>query len=142
MMQDQKKNSIQLSSVLYVPKLGVNLLSEKRMCEKELQESFNQDGLYMHNQAEQVMIKVSQHEEVYIVTCVARRLNEHALLSFIYAQGETIFSSTDVIINHKNGTHRSRLTSFTPLMHSSVDGIQSAKMNTFIHNSKFRLYHL
>ena len=59
MMQDQKKNSIQLSSVLYVPKLGVNLLSEKRMCEKELQESFNQDGLYMHNQAEQVMIKMS-----------------------------------------------------------------------------------
>ncbi len=29
MMQDQKRNSIQLSSVLYVPKLDINLLSEK-----------------------------------------------------------------------------------------------------------------
>ncbi len=58
-MQDQKRNSIQLSSVLYVSKLDVNLLSEKWMCEKKLQKSFNQDSLYMHNQAEQVMIKMS-----------------------------------------------------------------------------------
>ena len=77
----------------------------------------------MHNQAEQVMIKMSQHEGVYIVTHVARRLNEHALLSFIYAQDETIFFSTDVITNHENKTHEFRLMSFTLLNHSSVDEI-------------------
>ena len=96
----------------------------------------------MHNQAEQVMIKMSQHEEVYIVTHVARKLNEHALLSFIYAQDETTFLSTDVTINHENKTHRFRLTSFTSLMHSSVNSTQSAKINTSTHNSKSRLYHL
>ena len=74
------------------------------MCEKELQESFNQDNLYMHNQAEWVIIKMSQHERVYIVTQVAREFNEYTLLSFIYAQDETVFFSMNVTTDHENKT--------------------------------------
>ncbi len=35
-MQDHHENSVKLSSVLYVSKLEMNLLSERRMCEKDL----------------------------------------------------------------------------------------------------------
>ena len=40
-MRDHRGNSVLLSSVLYVPKLEVNLLSDRRMCEKGLQGSFD-----------------------------------------------------------------------------------------------------
>ncbi len=96
----------------------------------------------MHNQTEQVMIKMSQHERVYIVTYIARKLKEHALLSFIYAQNETVFLSIDMTISCENKTHELRFVSFTSLMHSTVDDIQSAKVNTLTHDSKSRLYHL
>ncbi len=48
-MQDHHKNSVKLFSVLHVSKLKMNLLSERRMCEKDLQESFDDKDLYMHN---------------------------------------------------------------------------------------------
>ena len=40
-MQDQFRNSVLLLHTLYVSKLKVNLLSEKWMCEKKLQRSFD-----------------------------------------------------------------------------------------------------
>ncbi len=51
-MRDRHKNSVKLSSVLHVSKLEINLLSERRMCEKGLQESFNDKDLYMHDKRE------------------------------------------------------------------------------------------
>jgi len=48
-MQDHHENSVKLSSVLHVSKLKMNLLSERKMCEKDLQESFDDKNLYMHN---------------------------------------------------------------------------------------------
>ncbi len=51
-MRDRYKNSVKLSFILHVFKLEVNLLFKKRMCKKDLQESFNDKGLYMHNKRE------------------------------------------------------------------------------------------
>ncbi len=48
-MQDRHENSVKLFSVLHVSKLKMNLLSERRMCEKDLQESFDDKNLYMHD---------------------------------------------------------------------------------------------
>jgi len=48
-MQNHHENSVKLSSVLYVSKLKVNLLFERRMCKKDLQESFDDKNLYMHD---------------------------------------------------------------------------------------------
>jgi len=48
-MQDCYKNSVKLFFVLHVFKLEVNLLSERIMCKKDLQESFNDKDLYMHD---------------------------------------------------------------------------------------------
>ncbi len=44
-MRDHHENLIKLFSVFYVFKLEINLLSERRMCKKDLQESFNNKGL-------------------------------------------------------------------------------------------------
>ncbi len=51
-MRDRYENLIKLSFILYVFKLEINLLSERRMCDKDLQESFNNKGLYMQDKRE------------------------------------------------------------------------------------------
>ena len=48
-MRDRYKNSVKLSFILYVFKLEINLLSEKRICKKDLQESFNNKDIYIHD---------------------------------------------------------------------------------------------
>ena len=48
-MQNHHENSVKLFSILHVSKLEVNLLFERRMCKKDLQESFDNKDLYMHN---------------------------------------------------------------------------------------------
>jgi len=48
-MQDHHENSVKLFSVFRVFKLEMNLLFERRMYEKDLQESFDDKDLYMHN---------------------------------------------------------------------------------------------
>ncbi len=41
-IQVKLRNSVRLSSTLYVSELEINLLSEKQMCKMKLYESFNQ----------------------------------------------------------------------------------------------------
>jgi len=55
-MWNHHRNSVKLFSVLHVSKLEMNLLSERRMCEKDLQESFDDKDLYMHDKQEKQMI--------------------------------------------------------------------------------------
>ncbi len=56
-MRDESGNFVSLSSTLYVPELGVNLLSGKRMCEIGLHGSFDQHSLYMRDRHGKVMIE-------------------------------------------------------------------------------------
>ncbi len=44
-MQVRLRNSVRLSSTLYVSELEINLLSEKQMCKMKLHESFDQHCL-------------------------------------------------------------------------------------------------
>ncbi len=48
-MQDHHENSVKLFFVLHIFKLKMNLLFKRRMCKKDLQESFDDKDLYMHN---------------------------------------------------------------------------------------------
>lgn len=47
MLVDRYSNSIPLSSVLYVPRLGVNLLSGRQACKNGLKGSFDDQSLYL-----------------------------------------------------------------------------------------------
>jgi len=48
-MQNHHKNSVKLFFVLHVSKLEVNLLFKRRIYKKDLQESFDNKDLYMHD---------------------------------------------------------------------------------------------
>ena len=78
-MQDQAGNSILLYYILYVPKLGVNLLSGKQMCEKGLQGSFDCHELYMHDKDGKLVIETPGKGSVYVVKHIAKGLHEFAL---------------------------------------------------------------
>ncbi len=51
-MQDRYKNLIKLFFILYVFKLKINLLFKRKIYIKNLQESFNNKDLYMHDKRE------------------------------------------------------------------------------------------
>ncbi len=83
-MQNKNKNLILLSLTLYVLKLKVNLLSEKKMCKKKLLKYFNYKNLYMQNKSKKLMLKVSEKRKVYIIKYILNDFNEFALLSVMY----------------------------------------------------------
>ena len=93
-MQDQIRNFILLYYILYVSKLGVNLLSEKWMCKKDLWESFDTQELYMHNENGKLVLETSQKDDIYVVKYIAKRLDEFALSAMCQqCEHETICSS-------------------------------------------------
>ncbi len=98
-MRDRHGNSVKLSSVLYIPKLGVNLLSRRRMCEKGLQGSFDDKGLYMHDKRGKQIIKALECEGVYIVERITNGLNKFALLSAMQRDALLAFPAIYSLIN-------------------------------------------
>ncbi len=98
-MRDRHENSVRLSSVLHVSKLEINLLSERRMCEKGLQESFDNKGLYMHDKRGKQMIKALKCEDVYIIKRIVNDLNEFALLLVMQRDVSSAFSAMHSLMN-------------------------------------------
>ena len=93
-MQDQTGNFILLYYILYVPKLEINLLSEKQMCKKGLWGSFNTWELYMHNENDKLVLETPQKDDVYVVKHIAKRLDEFALSAMCqWCEHETACSS-------------------------------------------------
>ncbi len=87
-MQNKNKNSVFLSSTLYVLKLEVNLLSEKKMCKKKLFKYFNYKNLYMWNKSKKLILKAFKKERVYIIKYILNNFNEFALLSVMHIQSK------------------------------------------------------
>jgi len=83
-MQVRLRNSVRLSSTLYVPELGVNLLSRKQMCKMKLHRSFDQHCLQMCDKHSKTIIEAPEQGEVYIVKHIAKSLNEFALISAVH----------------------------------------------------------
>ena len=91
-IQDQTENFILLYYILYVSKLDINLLSEKWMCEKDLQRSFNTQELYIHDENDKLVLETSQKDDVYIVKYIAKRLDEFALSAICqWCEYETVY---------------------------------------------------
>ena len=79
-IQNRKKRT-RLITTLYVPDLKVNLLSVKRLCEMKLEESFDENDLYMRDKKGRLMLKALASSSVYIVNKVTKKLNEIALIA-------------------------------------------------------------
>jgi len=83
-IQNKNENSVLLNSILYILKLEVNLLSEKKMCKKKLLKYFNYKSLYMQNKSKKLMLKAFKKEEVYIIKYILNDLNEFTLLFIMH----------------------------------------------------------
>ena len=116
-MRDRYKNLVKLSFILHVFKLEVNLLSEKKMYEKGLQESFNDKGLYMHDKREKQMIKALKCEDVYIIKRIINDLNEFALLLAMQRDVLLAFSAMHSLMNLNDLTNLNHFASYINVIH-------------------------
>ncbi len=98
-MQNKNENSVLLNLILYVLKLEVNLLSERKMCKKELLKYFNYKNLYMQNKSKKLMLKAFKKKEVYIIKYILNDLNEVTLLSTIHIQSKSEIILSEICKN-------------------------------------------
>ena len=81
-MQNKKKR-IRLITILYVLNLKINFLLIKRLCEMKLEESFDENNLYMRDKKKRLMLKVFVFNDVYIINKITKKLNEIAFIAII-----------------------------------------------------------
>ncbi|KAI0994557.1 hypothetical protein K3495_g13624 [Podosphaera aphanis] len=92
-------SSVSLPDTLYVPGLGVNLLSARRMCESGLHGTFNDRNMYFRA-GQKIMIRAKIDSGLYIAEHVSRELN-HQLQSYKKC---TAFASMDIDSNSTTAT--------------------------------------
>ncbi len=141
-MQDHHENSVKLSFVLHVSKLKVNLLSERRMCKKDLQESFNDKDLYMHDKQRKQMIETLECENIYIVERIANNLDEFALLSTMQHDVSSAFSAMHSLINLNDLMNLDHFTSYIDVIHHENKIEVDHNQLSFANDKSFKLYKL
>ena len=78
-------SSTVLANVLYVPKLGVNLLSGRRVCGKGMEAGYDEiSHWFKSKESGRIILKAEIRNGLYIVTHVAKRRREVALSSAIF----------------------------------------------------------
>ncbi len=141
-MQDHHENSVKLSSVLHVSKLEMNLLSERRMCEKNLQESFDDKDLYMHDKWRKQMIETLECEDVYIVKRIANDLDEFALLSAMQHDVSSAFSAMHSSMNLDDSMNLDHFASHIDVIHHENEIKVDHDQLSFANDKSFKLYKL
>jgi len=141
-MWNHHENSVKLSSVLHVSKLEVNLLSERRMCEKDLQESFDDKDLYMHDKREKQMIEILECENIYIVKRIANNLDEFALLSAMQRDVSSAFSTMHSLMNLNDSMNLDHFVSYTDVIHHENEIEVDHDQLSFTNDKSFKLYKL
>ncbi len=141
-MQDRHENSVKLSSVLHVSKLKMNLLSERRMCEKGLQESFDDKDLYMHDKQRKQMIETLECENIYIVERIANDLDEFALLSAMQHDVSSAFSAMHSSMNLDDSMNLDHFAPYTDVIHHENEVEVDHDQLSFANDKSFKLYKL
>jgi len=141
-MQDHHENSVKLSSVLHVSKFEMNLLFERRMCEKDLQESFDDKNLYMHDKWEKQMIEILECKDIYIVKRIANDLDEFALLSAMQRDVSSAFSAMHSSMNLDDSMNLDHFTSHIDVIHHENEIEVDHDQLSFVNDKSFKLYKL
>ncbi len=141
-MQDHHENSVKLSFVLHISKLKVNLLSERRMCKKDLQESFDDKDLYMHDKQRKQMIKTLECENIYIVERIANNLDKFALLSAMQRDVSSAFSVMHSSMNLDDSMNLNHFTSYIDVIHHENEIEVDHNQLSFANDKSFKLYKL
>ncbi len=87
------------------------------MCEKDLQESFDDKDLYMHDKREKQMIEILECKDVYIVKRIANDLDEFALLSTMQCDISSAFSAMHSSMNLNDSMNLNHSASYTNMIH-------------------------
>jgi len=141
-MQNHHENSVKLFSVLHVFKLEVNLLFERRMCKKDLQESFDNKDLYMHDKQEKQMIEILKCKNIYIVERIANNLDEFALLSAMQHDVSSAFSAMHSLMNLDNSMNLNHFASYIDVIHHKNEIEVNHDQLSFANDKSFKLYKL
>jgi hypothetical protein len=84
-MRVRDGESTRLAKTLYIPELGVNLLSGRKLCELELKETWDRNGLYLYNNKGHEIIGAIRRGGVYIINRIITGLAESAFNIFTCA---------------------------------------------------------
>ena len=77
-------NEALLVNVLYIPLLGVNLLSGRKLCQRGLIGHFNERYLWLDNKQGKRVIQAKEHRGVYIVSAITKGFEETAFTVTCY----------------------------------------------------------
>jgi len=141
-MWNHYENSVKLSFVFHVFKLKMNLLSERRMCKKDLQESFDDKDLYMHDKWKKQMIEILECKDVYIVERIANNLDEFALLSAMQHNVSSAFSAMHSSMNLDDSMNLDHFASHTDVIHHENEVEVDHDQLSFANDKSFKLYKL
>ena len=84
-----KDGESRLTEVLYIPNLGVNLLSGKRFTKYGLKGSFSNNGLYMYTKQGVEVLRAPARGGIYVVDKVTPELDEFALVATYTSPNES-----------------------------------------------------
>jgi len=141
-MWNHHKNSVKLFSVFHVFKFKVNLLFERRMYEKDLQESFDDKDLYMHDKWEKQMIETLECKNIYIVKRIANDLNEFALLSIMQHDISSAFSMIHSSMNFNDSMNLNHSAFYINVIHHENEIEVDHDQLSFANDKSFKLYKL
>ena len=77
-------NEALLVNVLYVPSLGVNLLSGRKLCQRGLIRHFNERHLWLDNKQGKRVIQAKEYRGVYIISAIIKGFEETAFTITYY----------------------------------------------------------
>ena len=87
-----------MTEVLYIPNLGVNLLSGKRFTKYGLKGSFSNNGLYIYTKQGVEVLRISARGGIYVVDKVIPELDEFILVATYISPNESALITPIILL--------------------------------------------
>jgi len=94
-IQDKKGKRLTLQDVLYVPKLGVNLLSGRKLCKSGLRGRFNDKAMHYVSNDGLVVLEAPEESGVYVLKRIYADFDQHACNTSEQTAGALIGQTVD-----------------------------------------------
>ena len=122
-----KNDESQLTKILYVFDLEINLLFDKRFIKRELRKSFDDNDLYMHTKQDVKVLRAFARDDIYVVDKITLELNEYAL-TIIYT---SLNESISIALIASSTTSNSRELSSNSKTHNSIESFKHVVVSIF-----------
>jgi hypothetical protein len=126
-MMCEDGSSMLLADVLYVPGLGVNLLSARRICQSGLKGSFDRDKMFFKLHKEKI-IEATMRNGLYIVTHVADGFQDKAFIAIPTIEEDAEMEETVRAVKSQKTDLTSKQESLYKLMHRRFNHLGPEKI--------------